>query len=248
MKAIGIIPARYASTRFPGKPLAVINGKPMIRRVYEQASKAESLTAVCVATDDDRISEAVKKFGGHVLMTAAGHPSGTDRIHEALTILEGKGDAFDVVVNIQGDEPYIHPGQIDLVVSAFKDPEVHIATLVRQIKSADELFSTTINKVVLDRSGNALYFSRSPIPFMQNQERDTWHEKHNYYKHIGIYAYRLETLKEITRIPPSALEKAESLEQLRWLEHGYRIRALVTTLDSQAVDRPEDLSKFTNMY
>ena len=243
----GIIPARFASTRFPGKPLALIHGKPMIRLVYEQAMKSKSLSGVVVATDDDRIVEAVRQFGGEVMMTKPEHPSGTDRCNELVERLLSSGRTMDVVVNIQGDEPFIHPDQIDLVCSCFKDPEVGIATLVKRIHTQEELFNPSVNKVIIDKFKNALYFSRSPIPFQQSVSRDEWHNSFCYFKHIGIYGYRVGVLNEISRLEPSALEKAESLEQLRWIENGYSIRVEETQLESYSVDTPEDISKFTNM-
>ena len=247
MKVIGIIPARYASTRFPGKPLADINGKPMIRRVYEQARKAGSLTDVIVATDDERIREAVSQFGGQAFMTSPAHPSGTDRCREVLDKLHQQGEEVDVVINIQGDEPFIHPEQIDLVAACFEDPEVEIATLVRKIGEPADLANPSVIKVVMDRKGNALYFSRSPIPYIRGDEAAIHTGEGLHFKHIGIYGYRAEVLRRISALPPSPLERAEMLEQLRWLEEGYRIRMKETTLESMAVDRPEDLSKFTNM-
>lgn len=246
MEIIGIIPARYASTRFPGKPLADIQGKPMIQRVYEQATKAGSLSAVIVATDDERIDQAVKEFGGEVIMTSPAHLSGTDRCNETLSLLSGSGRSFDVVVNIQGDEPYIHPGQIDLVASCFSDPEVSIATLMKRIQTREELFSPSVNKVIVDRFRNAIYFSRHPIPFVQNADQEHWLSRHVHYKHIGIYAYRSAILQEISSLEPSTLERAESLEQLRWIENRYMIRVEETTLESHSVDMPGDISKFTN--
>lgn len=247
MKIIGIIPARFASTRFPGKPLADIMGKPMIQRVYEQAVKSASLSGVVVATDDDPIAKAVKQFGGEVMMTNPGHLSGTDRCNEAAEKLIAGGWRMDAVVNIQGDEPFIQPEQIDMVCSCFSDPEVGIATLAKKIGSAEELFSQSVNKVIVNKFNNAMYFSRSPIPFLQGVSREEWHRTFTYYKHIGIYGYRVGVLKAITALPPSGLEKSESLEQLRWLENGYAIRVLETHLESFSVDTPDDISKFTNM-
>jgi 3-deoxy-manno-octulosonate cytidylyltransferase (CMP-KDO synthetase) len=247
MDVIGIIPARFASTRFPGKPLADIQGKSMIQRVYEQAVKADTLNHVLVATDDERIYEEVERFGGKAIMTSPTHPSGTDRCHEAVSTLESKGKRVDVVVNIQGDEPFIHPGQINLVASCFTDPEVNIATLIKKIGTNEELFNPSVNKVIVDRFMNALYFSRHPIPFHQHLDKEAWIDQHTYYKHIGIYGYRVDVLRRISNLPPSNLEKAESLEQLRWLENGYKIRTIETNFESQSVDEPGDLSKFTNM-
>lgn len=241
MRFIGIIPARYASTRFPGKPLADINGKSMIQRVVEQAQKASSLTEVMVATDDERIEQHVKSFGGKVVMTSPDHQSGTDRCFEALEKL-GKSN-WDVVINIQGDEPYILPGQIDLVCSCFNSSSVEIATLVKEIKEPGELLNVNSPKVVINRHKQAIYFSRSPIPYYRGKEQSQWLDLHTYYKHIGIYAYRSDILEAITRIPPSSLEKAESLEQLRWIENGYTINVEVTEFESVAVDVPEDIHR-----
>jgi len=246
MKILGIIPARYASTRFPGKPLTLIDGKPMIRHVYERAIKAKSLTDVYVATDDKRIEDTVLGFGGKVIMTSDKARSGTDRCKEAFEILEHQGKPFDVVINIQGDEPYIHPEQIDLTASCFSDPNVNIATLAIKLKSEEELFNPNIIRVVFDMHKNALYFSRNPIPYVRNFEKKDWLEKHSYFKHIGIYAYRSTTLKQITLLETSLLENAESLEQLRWLENGYPIHVEITEFESIAVDTPDDLLKFLN--
>lgn len=246
MKVLGIIPARYASSRFPGKPLADINGKSMIQRVYEQSLKSTSVDEVIVATDDKRIVQAVLDFNGTSVLTAEDHPSGTDRCNEVVEKLKLENKVFDVVVNIQGDEPYINPEQISQVVSSFKNPEVNIATLAKKIDSSEELFSENINKVIFDLSGNAIYFSRNPIPFQRNFPKDQWLENHTYFKHIGIYAYRPETLKVITQLKQSKLELAESLEQLRWLENGYKIFVKDTGFESIAVDTPADLSKILN--
>ena len=247
MKALGIIPARYASTRFPGKPLAMIQGKPMIRRVYEQAQKATSLSEVYVATDDERIVKAVLDFGGKVKMTSSEHQSGTDRCAEVLDLLEKEGNVFEIVVNIQGDEPIINPGQIDIVIESFKDASVDISTLAKKIETTDELFNPNVIKVVKDLFDNAIYFSRHPLPFQQNKVQSTWLEGFDYFKHIGIYAFRSEILKSVTQLKRSPLEISESLEQLRWLENGYAIRIEETGYESIAVDTPEDLSKFSNI-
>jgi len=246
MNILGIIPARYASSRFPGKPLTVINGKPMIRRVYDQAKKAGSLSEVLVATDDDRIKKAVLEFDGNVIMTSTKHKSGTERCREVQEKFKSAGKNYDVIVNVQGDEPYIDPKQIDLVVSCFNKPEVQIATLVKKINSEDELFNTNVNKVVINRFDEAVYFSRQTIPFIQDVEKNNWFTSFNFYKHIGIYAYRADVLIEITELEISALEKAESLEQLRWIENGYKIKVIRTDLESKAVDTPDDLLKFMN--
>jgi 3-deoxy-manno-octulosonate cytidylyltransferase (CMP-KDO synthetase) len=246
MKLIGVIPARYASTRFPGKPLVDIQGKSMIQRVYEQAKKTDLLERVIVATDDQRIKKAVERFGGEVAITSLEHPSGTDRCNEVLQKLKAQGERPDAIINIQGDEPFIQPAQIDLLCSCFRNQDVFIATLAKKIASLEELFSNTINKVLIDRNGNALYFSRTAIPHLKNIPEGDWLNYFAFLKHIGIYGYRSETLEAITRLSPSPLEKAESLEQLRWLENGYTIHVEETTMDSISVDTPEDLSKFLN--
>ena len=241
-KVIGVIPARYASSRFPGKPLANINGKLMIRRVYEQAKKANGLNKVIIATDDDRIFNAAKQFNAEVMMTRADHQSGTDRCREIVEKLEDK-EQFDIVVNIQGDEPFIEPKQIDEVIALFSDPEVQIATLIKKIDEQSSLFDANVNKVIFDHKKFAIYFSRHPIPFQQHLPKEEWIKKFAYYKHIGMYAYKTETLKKITTLAVSKLEKAESLEQLRWIENGYRIKVGITSFESLAIDRPEDLLK-----
>ena len=233
-KIVGIIPSRYESSRFPGKPLIDIKGKSMIQRVYNQAKKAKALSDVIVATDDRRIFEHVTEFGGKVVMTSSDHPSGTDRCFE---VLQKSGDDFDIAVNIQGDEPMIKPEQIDLLVSCFEDNEVKIATLVKPFENLSEIGNPNRIKVVLDKNKNALYFSRSAIPF--HQKGDT----PKYYKHIGIYAYTSEILNEIVQLVPSVLEKTESLEQLRWLENGYRIQTKETEFETPNIDTPEDLNK-----
>lgn len=242
MKFIGIIPARYASTRFPGKPLADMNGKPMIQRVYEQVEGV--LDTVYVATDDERIESAVKKFGGNVVMTSDRHRSGTDRCYEAYCKI---GNGYDIVVNIQGDEPFIQPEQIETLKACFTSVETQIATLVKPFRPDDDfetaLFNANSPKVVLNKNGEALYFSRSIIPYMRGREYTEWLPNHTYYKHIGLYAYRAETLKEITALPPSSLELAESLEQLRWLENGYKIKVGITRQETIGIDTSEDMQK-----
>lgn len=242
-----IIPARYASTRFPGKPLASIGGRPMIQRVYEQASL--SLENVYVATDDQRIFDAVVSFGGRAVMTSPEHQSGTDRCAEAVVkIALMDGTKPDVVVNIQGDEPFIRPEQIDLLVSCFKDDSVEIATLVRKAGPGEDISNPNHPKVVLDLSGNAIYFSRSVIPFIRDADMTEWTLLHTYYKHVGLYAYRTETLARITLLSRSSLEIAESLEQNRWLENGYKIRTRVTKWDSVCIDTPGDLENAKKFY
>ena len=239
MKTLGIIPARYASTRFPGKPLVDLDGKSMIQRVYEQAQKS-NLDAVVVATDDERILDHVTGFGGKAVMTGEHHQSGTDRCYEAYTLM---GQEFDVVVNIQGDEPFIQPEQIEKVLSCFEQEAAQIATLIKRVKNQEELFNPNSPKVVIGAQHQALYFSRHPIPYLRGVEQDQWMEKHAYYKHIGIYGYRSAVLAELTKLAPSALEKAESLEQLRWLEHGYRIVTAITEFETIGIDTPEDVEK-----
>ncbi len=241
MKYLGIIPARYASTRFPAKPLAMLGGKTVIQRVYEQV--AGVLDDAYVATDDERIEAAVKEFGGKVVMTSVHHKSGTDRCFEAACKIGGD---YDVVVNIQGDEPFIQPSQLHSIQACFDDPATQIATLVKPF-TADNDISLLENpnspKVVLDKNRNALYFSRSVIPYLRNVEKADWLKRHTFYKHIGLYAYRLEVLKEITALPQSPLELAESLEQLRWLENGYLIKAGISEVETIGIDTPEDLAR-----
>ncbi len=237
---IGIIPARFASTRFPGKPLIDINGKTMIQRVYEQAKKCTSLADVIVATDDSRIEKAVVTFGGKACMTSSDHPSGTDRCAEVVEKLKLKCDA---VINIQGDEPFIEPDQIALVASCFDDNRTELATLIKQVANAETLHNPNSPKVIVNAEGFALYFSRHAIPYLRGYVPGEWLAHHTYYQHIGIYGYRLDVLKEITQLTPSLLEKAESLEQLRWLEHGFKIKTAVTPFDTFAIDTPDDLAR-----
>ncbi len=236
----GIIPARWASTRFPGKPLADIRGKSMLERVYSQAAQSRFLNRVVVATDDERIRDHVQAFGGEVLMTAADHPSGTDRCQDALQQLDGD---YSYVINIQGDEPFIVPDQIDELAAVLQDGTVELATQMIAVDSHELLFDRGEVKIVLNHRSEALYFSRMPIPFLKGVEEREWHSRHRYYRHVGMYAYRRDILEAITRLPVSALEKAESLEQLRWLEHGYRIRCVPTRYESHCIDTPEDLEK-----
>lgn len=241
MKFIGIIPARYASTRFPRKPLADMKGKYMIQRVYEQARKV--LDHVCVATDDDRIFNAVQSFGGEVVMTSAQHRSGTDRCFEAYRTLGGHED---VVINIQGDEPFIKPEQIESLIACFDSPQIQIATLVRPFEASEgyeALANPNSPKVVLNERHEALYFSRSVIPYLRGVEPAEWLARHTYYKHIGMYGYRADVLGQITCLPQSSLELAESLEQLRWLQNGYTIKVGITTQETIGIDTPADLEK-----
>ena len=238
MKFIGLIPARYASTRFPGKPLALLAGKPVIQHVYEQAVKV--LDAVYVATDDERIYNKVLEFGGKAVMTSTEHHSGTDRIEEALKKVGGD---FDVVVNIQGDEPFIAQSQIETLCHCFEDEATQIATLGKPFECIEAVENPNSPKIVVDNRGYAMYFSRSVIPFVRGVERQEWLKKYPFLKHLGIYAYRTEVLKAITRLPQSSLELAESLEQLRWLENGYRIKVGITNVETVGIDTPEDLQR-----
>lgn len=240
MKIIGIIPARYESSRFPGKPLVDIGGKSMIQRVYEQAAKTNSLTDVFVATDDNRIYDHVLAFGGKAVMTDSTHQTGTDRCQEAF---EKAFPDANYIVNIQGDEPFIKPEQIDLLTNCLTTENVEIATLVKKIEDQETLFNINTPKVVVTVDFFARYFSRQTIPYLRNIEQKNWLTSHTFYKHIGIYAYRADVLKKITQLEPSSLEKVESLEQLRWLENGYQIKVAVTDFETIGIDTPEDLGK-----
>jgi len=243
-KILGVIPARYASVRFPAKALVDIGGKSMIRRVYEQVKKAGRISEIVVATDDSRIEEHVLGFGGNVVMTSLDHRSGTDRCYEAYTL---SGRSFDYVINIQGDEPFIQPGQIDELASIL-DGEVQLGTMVKVIDDVKVLFNENVPKAILNVANDVVYFSRQTIPFFRGIPSDQWLNQHKYYKHIGIYAYRTDVLAEITRLDVSPLEKAEALEQLRWIENGYKIRAVVTSYDSYGVDTPADLETVARKF
>ena len=241
MKFIGVIPARYASTRFPGKPLAMLGGKSVIQRVYEQVSSV--LDCAYVATDDERILQAVEAFGGKAVMTSPDHKSGTDRIEEAVRKI---GGSFDVVINIQGDEPFIQRSQLEEIIRCFDDAETQIATLGKPFDKAqgfEAVENPNSPKIVIDNRGYALYFSRSVIPFIRGKETAEWMDHYPFLKHLGIYAYRTEVLHEITRLPQSSLELAESLEQLRWLQNGYRIKVGLTDVETVGIDTPEDLER-----
>ncbi len=241
MKFVGIIPARFASTRFPGKPLVMLGGKPVIQRVYEQV--AQILEDVYVATDDDRIYCAVNDFGGKVIMTSPDHKSGTDRVEEAANKI---GKNLDVILNLQGDEPFIHKSQIETVCKCFDDPQTMIATLGRPFTYNDtikDLENPNSPKIVCDNNGFAMYFSRSVIPYLRNVEKNNWIGNFNFLKHIGLYAYRKDVLSEITKLPQSNLELAESLEQLRWLQNGYKIKVGLTSIETIGIDTPDDLRK-----
>jgi 3-deoxy-manno-octulosonate cytidylyltransferase (CMP-KDO synthetase) len=237
---LGVIPARYASSRFPGKPLIDIQGKTMIQRVYEQASASKKLYKVVVATDDQRIFDHVVSFGGEAIMTIEDHPSGTDRCFEAL---QKTGAQYNYVINIQGDEPFIDPSQINLLADLLNDSTVELATLMIPVDSHEVLFDRGEVKIVLNQNNEALYFSRMVIPFIKGIDQKDWHKHFNYYRHVGMYAYRSDVLKKITQLPPSSLEQAESLEQLRWLENGLKIKCVVTQHDSHCIDTPEDIEK-----
>lgn len=260
MKYIAIIPARYASTRFPGKPLAVLGGKTVIQRVYEQAVSV--LPEAYVATDDERIFSAVEAFGGRAVMTRTDHKSGTDRIEEAVEKLEESGkwkveggkwkvesgrwkeEGDDlVIINIQGDEPFIQPSQIETLMHLFDDPQTQIGTLGKPFETIEAVKNPNSPKIVVDNRGFALYFSRSVIPYVRGVEESLWLGHYPFLKHLGVYAYRRKVLAEVTRLPQGWLEKAESLEQLRWLENGYRIRVGTTSVETVGIDTPEDLAR-----
>lgn len=239
---MAIIPARYASTRFPGKPLALLGGKPVIQWVWENVSAMPELACAVVATDDERIAEAVKGFGGRAVMTASTHRSGTDRCGEVVRKLREEGQAFDVAINVQGDEPFVRQEQLRSLVDCFTDGEVQIATLKTAIHSTAELMSPNNVKVVCDLRGRALYFSRQPLPHLRGVEPEQWTERHPYFKHVGIYAFRTETLEALVRLQQSPLELCESLEQLRWLENGYEIQVKETAVANIGIDTPADMA------
>ena len=237
---VGIIPARYASSRFPGKPLIDIQGKSMIQRVYQQAAKSKLLHKVVVATDDEKIFNHVKNFGGEVVMTATDHPSGTDRCWDALQQLE---EDYQYVINIQGDEPFIEPEQIDELAAILKDGTTELATQMIAVDNYEMLFDKGEVKIVLNKNNEALYFSRVVIPFIKGVDEKEWHQHHQYFRHVGMYAYRKDILDKITKLPVSSLEKAESLEQLRWIENGFIIKCVITKYESHCIDTPEDVEK-----
>lgn len=238
MKFAAIIPARYASTRFPGKPLAVLSGKTVIQRVCEQVQSV--LSEVYVATDDERISQAVEQFGGKPVMTRSDHKSGTDRIEETV---EKTGTQADVIINVQGDEPFIQSSQIETLMHLFEDPETQIGTLGKRFETLEALQNPNSPKIVVDNRGFALYFSRSVIPYIRGVGPNDWLGHYPFLKHLGVYAYRREVLQQVTRLSQSSLEKAESLEQLRWLQNGYRIRVGLTDVETVGIDTPEDLQR-----
>ena len=241
MRVLAIIPARYASTRFPAKPLAILGGKMVVERVYDQVRKA--VEKVVVATDDERIYDAVRSFGGEVVMTSTEHNSGTDRCAEAY---EKLGYEADIVINIQGDEPFIAPEQINTLIACFENDAIDIATLVKpfaESNGVEALENPNSPKVVINGANEAIYFSRSVVPYLRGVEREEWLKCHTFYKHIGIYAFRANALKEVTTLPQSPLEKAEKLEQLRWLESGYKIGVGLTDIETVGIDTPEDLER-----
>jgi 3-deoxy-manno-octulosonate cytidylyltransferase (CMP-KDO synthetase) len=243
MSILGVIPARFASTRFPAKALADINGKSMVQRVYERVAKASSISKVVVATDHQVIFDHVRSFGGEVIMTSEHHQSGTDRCAEVSRSLP----QFDYIINIQGDEPFIDPEQITTIAELL-DGKTELATLAIPIKQTDILFSPNSVKVIFDKEGKAIYFSRNPIPFMRNFERNEWILRGSFFKHIGMYGYRSDILKSITSLPQSSLEISESLEQLRWIENGFQIKVSITDIDSLGIDTPEDLERAKELY
>lgn len=244
MRILVVIPARFNSTRLPGKPLVMIGGKSMIQRVYEQVLKCEAVDRALIATDDSRIEDAVKIFGGNVMMTSPSHLSGTSRCAEAVEKLP---DQFDVLINVQGDEPFIAPKQVGQLIRCFDDASVNIATLVKQISNQEELTNHNVVKVVTGTSQQALYFSRSPLPHLRGVAADKWMSAGIFYKHIGIYGYRTSVLQQLVQLPENNLEKAESLEQLRWLANGFRIQTALTDAETISVDTPEDLA-IANRY
>jgi 3-deoxy-manno-octulosonate cytidylyltransferase (CMP-KDO synthetase) len=239
-KIVGIIPARYASTRFPGKPLIDIDGKSMVQRVYEQASKSKSLNQIVVATDDERIFNHIKNFSGKVVMTSTDCASGTDRCYDAIQQLDAD---IDYVINIQGDEPFIAPEQIDELATALTGNGIELATQMIKVNSYESLFDKGEVKIVLNSNDEAMYFSRMVIPFIKGVPETEWHLHHNYYRHVGMYAYRKDILEKITALPVSSLEKAESLEQLRWIENRFIIKCILTAYESHCIDTPDDLQK-----
>ena len=240
-----VIPARYASTRFPGKPLALIHGKPMIQHVYQRCR--EACNQVVVATDDDRIASAVKGFGGEYIMTSPDHQSGTDRCAEAVASYASKAD-FNLVINVQGDEPFVEATQLEKIIACFDDPSCEIATLVAPISSSDVLFNSNKVKVVLSTKNYALYFSRQPIPFQRDVPSGEWLHTASYYLHIGMYAFKPEVLVAVTKLAPSMLEQSEKLEQLRWLENGFSIKTAITQNENTGIDTPDDLARICSMH
>ena len=245
MKIFGIIPARYESSRFPGKPLVMIQGIPMIQRVYTRVLQCKSLAGLVVATDDDRIMQCVQSFGGNACMTSPHHRSGTERCNEATAFFQSLS-AEDIIINVQGDEPFIDPRQLDQLATCFDDKRVQIGTLIKKIETENELFDPNVVKVIADKNSKAIYFSRQTLPDLRGRETHTWLAGGTFYKHVGLYGYSAGVLKELVSLPESSLEKAESLEQLRWIENGYSIHVGETDIASVAIDSPADLLKITN--
>jgi 3-deoxy-manno-octulosonate cytidylyltransferase (CMP-KDO synthetase) len=243
MRILGIIPSRYESSRFPGKPLIDIKGRSMIQRVYEQAKQSDLINELVVATDDDRIFNHVKNFGGNVMMTSTKHTSGTDRCGEVIENYNG----FNIVINIQGDEPLIRPEQLDNLLHVFKNSDVKIATLVRKMSNIKEVLNPNRIKVVLDKNKNGIYFSRSPIPYVAKYDKKEWLNHATFWKHIGIYAWRTDVLTQLVNLPKTKLESIESLEQLRWLFNGYQIKTVETKIETPNIDTPEDLEKVLSL-
>lgn len=243
MKVLAVIPARFASTRFPGKPLAMLGGKPIIQWVWDCVSQMPALTDAVVATDDERIAQAVAAFGGRAMMTSSEHRSGTDRLGEVLRVLEAQGKSYDVVINVQGDEPFTKHSQLQSLIDCFADGGTQIATLKTAIGSLEELASPNNVKVVCTPQGKAVYFSRQPIPYLRGTDMAEWLGRQGYFKHVGIYAFRAEVLREVVQLEPTPLELSESLEQLRWLENGYTIEVRQTEHANIGIDTPEDLQK-----
>jgi len=243
MKILGIIPSRYESSRFPGKPLIDIAGKSMIQRVYEQSMKSNLINELVVATDDQRIFDHVESFGGNVMMTSDTHTSGTDRCGE---VVETYSD-FDIVINIQGDEPLIRPEQLDELLVVFKNSDVKLATLIKKMSSIEDVLNPNRIKVVLDKDRNGVYFSRSPIPFIANSDKSEWLQKADFWKHIGIYAWRSDVLSKLIALPKTDLERQESLEQLKWIYNGYKIVTVETEIETPNIDVPEDLEKVLSL-
>lgn len=242
-----IIPARYNSTRLPGKPLVLINGKTMIQRVYEQCKKVKASCKIVVATDDQRIFNHVAEFGGKVIMTSKKHKSGTDRCFEVIENMRKMNFQFEIAINIQGDEPYIHPRQIETLLKCFDDKNTSIATLVKKISDHNELFDPNCVKVIVNKDSEAIYFSRSPVPFIRDFQKEDWPKKHTFLRHIGIYGYKTDILEKIVSLKISPLEKAESLEQLRWIENGYVIRTKRTNFETIDINTPQDLIRINKL-
>ena len=242
LKVFGIIPARYASSRFPGKPLALIEGRTMVEWVYQHA--LEAFDTVAVATDDERIVREVQRFGGRAVMTSPEHRNGTGRCAEALALMQNEtGEKADVVVNIQGDEPFIAPVLLSQLANCFENRNTQIATVVKPFDTIADLTNPNHVKAVITAAGRAVYFSRSPVPYIRGVAQNDWLNRHTFYRHLGLYAYRADTLARLTQLPPSPLEIAESLEQNRWLENDYYISVIQTQDESIAIDTPEDLEK-----